>query len=166
MNVRPAALSDAAEISDIYNYYVRTSHATFELKEIDVSEMIDRIRHAVIRHEFLVAEIEGAIAGYAYGRAFRPREAYQHSVEVSVYVCDRSIGSNVGTELYSVLIPELIEKGFHTLIAGISLPNEASIRLHEKFGFEKVAHFKEVGRKFDRWVDVGYWQLLTSVSLT
>jgi phosphinothricin acetyltransferase len=77
-----------------------------------------------------------------------------------VYVKRGSEGRNVGTLLYESLLDEIRKGDFHAVIGGISLPNDASVRLHEKFGFEKVAHFREVGRKFGRWIDVGYWQLL------
>src|SRR4029077_5021381 len=95
-----------------------------------------------------------------YGRRYRPRFAYLHSIEISVYVKHGSGKQNIGTNLYESLIAEIRQKDLHAVIGGISLPNDASVRLHEKFGFEKVAHFREVGRKFGRWIDVGYWELI------
>ena len=162
MNIRTATLADAAQIVEIYNYYIETSHATFELETIDAAEMENRLRETFQKnYPFYVCEINGEIVGYAYGRYFRPRRAYLHSIEVSVYIKNGFEGKSIGTLLYQKLIPEILEKGFHAVIAGVSLPNEASIRLHEKFGFEKVAHFREVGFKFGRWIDVAYWELLS-----
>ena len=161
MNIRKAAIEDAAQIAEIYNYYIKTSHATFELETIDSNEMKNRIRETFQKnYPFFVCEENEEIVGYAYGRMFRPRRAYLHSIEVSVYIRKGSEGKQIGTRLYEKLLHEILQNDFHAIIAGISLPNDASIRLHEKFGFEKVAHFREVGFKFERWIDVGYWELL------
>ena len=161
MNIRPVNKQDAAQIAGIYNYYIETSHSTFELDAIDSNEMENRISESFARdYPFFVCEENGEILGYAYGRQFRPRRAYRHSIEVSVYIKNGAQGKSIGTRLYERLFPEIRQKDFHALIAGISLPNEASVRLHEKFGFEKVAHFREVGFKFGRWIDVGYWELI------
>ncbi|HEX8367355.1 MAG TPA: GNAT family N-acetyltransferase [Pyrinomonadaceae bacterium] len=161
MNIRPVNKQDAAQIAGIYNYYIETSHATFELDAIDSNAMENRISESFARdYPFFVCEENGEILGYAYGRQFRPRRAYRHSIEVSVYIKNGAQGKSIGTRLYERLFPEIRQKDFHALIAGISLPNEASVRLHEKFGFEKVAHFREVGFKFGRWIDVGYWELI------
>ena len=161
MTVRTADLEDTAQIVEIYNTYVRSSHATFEVEPINAAEMALRMGESIDgAYRSLVAEENGCIAGYAYGHRFRPRAAYLHSIELSVYIDDRFTGRGIGTALYSILIPDIISKGFHAVIAGISLPNDASIRLHEKFGFEKIAHFREVGLKFERWIDVGYWELI------
>jgi phosphinothricin acetyltransferase len=162
MNIRKATINDAAQIAEIYNYYIKTSHATFELETIDAAEMENRISETFQKnYPFFVCEENGEILGYAYGRMFRPRRAYQHSIEVSVYIKNGVEGRGVGTHLYEKLFPEILQKDFHAIIAGISLPNDTSIRLHEKFGFEKVAHFREVGFKFGRWIDVAYWELLS-----
>ncbi|HEX8246570.1 MAG TPA: GNAT family N-acetyltransferase [Pyrinomonadaceae bacterium] len=161
MNIRPVNKQDAAQIAEIYNYYIETSHATFELETIDAAEMENRIKESFARdYPFFVGEAGAEILGYAYGRQFRPRRAYRHSIEVSVYIKNGAHGKGIGTKLYERLFTEILQKDFHAVIAGISLPNEASIKLHEKFGFEKVAHFREVGFKFGRWIDVGYWELI------
>jgi len=165
MDIRSAVASDSAQIAEIYNYYIENSHATFETERIDASEMLRRMEEGwTAGYPFLVYEDQDAVVGYAYGRRYRPRFAYLHSIEISVYVKHGSEGKNIGTLLYSQLISEIQQTNFHAVIGGISLPNDASIRLHEKFGFEKVAHFPEVGRKFDRWIDVGYWELLLDKS--
>ncbi len=163
MIVRPARPDDATQIAYIYNHYIATSHVTFELDPIDGDEILQRMEEVWDRgYPFLVYNEGGGIFGYAYGHAFRPRAAYARSIETSVYVKPGHDGMGVGTALYNDLISEIQAGEFHSIIAGISLPNESSIHLHEKFGFKKVAHFAEVGRKFGRWIDVGYWQLLLS----
>ena len=161
MDIRPATAPDSDPLSKIYNYYIATSHATFELAPIDAADMLQRIQNTIVEGlPFLVAEVDGSIAGYAYGRPFRPRPGYKHTVEVAVYVDVDSQGKGIAQALYRELFEKLFEAGAHSLIATISLPNDRSVRLHERLGFVKTGHFREVGRKFDRWIDVGYWQLL------
>ncbi len=161
MQVRTAKDDDAIDIAYIYNYYIATSHATFEIEPIDEAEMLRRIEECwYAGYPFLVCEENDEIVGYAYGRRFRPRQAYDHSVEVSVYIRPGHTDRKIGNLLYDALLQEIRKGNFHAIIAGISLPNDASVKLHENFGFEKVAHFREVGYKFDRWIDVGYWELI------
>jgi L-amino acid N-acyltransferase YncA len=161
MQVRAAKDDDAIDIAYIYNYYIATSHATFEIEPIDEAEMLRRIEECwYAGYPFLVCEENDQIVGYAYGRRFRVRPAYAHSVEVSVYIRPGYTDRKIGHLLYEALLDEIKKGDFHAIIAGISLPNDASVKLHENFGFEKVAHFREVGRKFERWIDVGYWQLI------
>ncbi len=161
IQVRSAKHDDAVDIAYIYNYYIATSHATFEIEPVNAVEMLSRMQDALhAGYPFLVCEEKDEIVGYAYGRYFRPRPAYMHSIEVSVYVRPGHAERSIGKMLYEKLFDEIRNGDFHSIIAGISLPNDASVRLHEKFGFEKVAHFCEVGRKFDRWIDVGYWELI------
>lgn len=166
MEIRPVNRTDASEIAEIYNYYIENFHATFETETIDGAEMLSRIEEGqAAGYPFLVGHFGNEIVGYAYGRRFRPRFAYLHSIEVSVYVKHGNRGQQIGTLLYQALLSEIRQKDFHAVIGGISLPNDASVRLHERFGFEKVAHFREVGRKFGRWIDVGYWQLILNKTL-
>jgi Sortase and related acyltransferases len=164
MNIRSATSDDAEQIAEIYNHYVATSHATFELEAVDADEMARRVAETVGQgYPFLVADSDGTIGGYAYGRPFRPRPGYRHAVEVAVYVHPERQGKGIANRLYAELLPQLFNNGAHSMIATIALPNNASVRLHEKFSFVKSGHFREVGRKFDRWVDVGYWQLLRQI---
>jgi phosphinothricin acetyltransferase len=107
---------------------------------------------------WLVLEEEGAVIGYACAVRWKSRAAYQHSVESTIYLAPELSGAGRGVALYSALMEQLKLLGVHCVLAGIAQPNEASVGLHEKLGFSKVAHLAEVGRKFDRWVDVGYWQ--------
>jgi phosphinothricin acetyltransferase len=161
MQIRPAVPADGPQVAAIYNYYIETSHATFELEPVDTAEMEKRMRETDRGgYPFFVAEDEGEIVGYAYGRYFRPRAAYRHSIEVSVYIRNGHEGRGIGKKLYDELFPVIFAGDFHAVIAGVSLPNDASVKLHEGFGFEKVAHFREVGFKLGRWIDVGYWELL------
>ena len=152
---------DAEAIAAIYAHHVLHGTASYEVEPPSVADTLAKIRRiSNPGWPFIVAELEGEVVGYAYGHSFRPRPAYMHSIEVSVYVRPGRTEGNIGTMLYEKLLDEIKKGDFHAVIGGISLPNDASVRLHEKFGFEKVAHFREVGRKFDRWIDVGYWELI------
>jgi phosphinothricin acetyltransferase len=99
------------------------------------------------------------VVGYAYATKWRVRPAYRHSVESTIYLDQAFAGRGLGRVLYETLLDELRRRELHRVIAGIALPNEASVGLHEAIGFRKAAHFSEVGRKFGRWIDVGYWEL-------
>lgn len=161
MRVREVRPGDAERLAVIYDHYVLNSHSTFEVDPIEVAEMASRIGSlSSDGYPFYVAEAENRISGYAYAHRYRERPAYSRTVEVSVYVAPENTGQGIGRKLYEILIPKLAERGFHAVIAGISLPNEASVNLHERFRFERVAHFLEVGLKFGRWIDVGYWELV------
>lgn len=159
IDVRPVRLEDIEPITDIYNHYIARSVISFEQETIAPGEMAERVRSADPL-PWLVAEHDGTVIGYAYAGSWKGRCAYQQSVEVTVYLSPDSAGRGAGSALYRRLLSELRQAGVHTAIGGIALPNDASVALHEKFGFRKVAHFAEVGRKFDRWIDVGYWQLI------
>jgi phosphinothricin acetyltransferase len=157
--IRPATTQDAARFCDIYNHYVLHSTITFEEKAVSVDEMTQRIGEALEGLPWLVWVEVAGIQGFAYASKWKGRCAYRYSAESTVYLADGSTGRGIGTKLYEALFAELRERKLHTIIGGIALPNAASIALHEKLGFEKVAHFREVGRKFGQWIDVGYWQV-------
>jgi len=156
--IRLAKLSDAKAIADIYNYYVKNTCITFEEKEVSQDEMEERIQEKLDKYVFLVWEEDGQLLGYAYAGEWKGRCAYKYTVESSVYLKNETAGRGIGTKLYEELLELLKQKGFHIVLAGIAIPNEASIALHEKMGFEKTGIMNEVGYKFDRWIDVGYWQ--------
>ena len=160
MNIRKVESADAAQIAEIYNYYILKTHHTFETEALSADEMRERIGETSEEYPFLVAESDGAIQGYVYAAQFKLRQAYKHSVEASIYVRIQAKQKGIGSELYEEFLEELKETDVHALMAGISLPNEASVKFHEKLGYEKVAHFKEVGYKLGRWVDVGFWEML------
>lgn len=151
---------DAVSIVEIYNHYISETAVTFETETLSPDNMSDRI--AKIQSDnlpWLIAEDDmGKVIGYAYASKWRERFAYRFSVEITVYLSPCSSGNGVGTMLYEALFSELRLRSIHCVIGGITLPNQASISLHEKFNLEKVAHFKEVGFKFNQWHDVGYWQ--------
>lgn len=154
---------DAGAIALIYNHYVKTSIATFDVEPRTNDYFEERIREVQKSHPWIVFEgNDEHILGYAYGVQLKPRHAYRFSVEISVYLHEDAAGQGVGTKLYTALIDRLKKRGVHAVIGGVSLPNEASVKLHEKLGFEKVAHFKEVGFKFNKWIDVGYWEKIIS----
>jgi L-amino acid N-acyltransferase YncA len=159
--VRPAVPRDAEALARIYNHYVRATIITFEEEDVAPREMESRVREVEAASlPWLVAENgAGAVAGFAHASKWKGRCAYRYSAEVTVYVDPDGRGRGAGASLYASLISMLRERGVHVLLAGIALPNEASVAIHEKFGFEKVAHLKEVGFKFEKWIDVGYWQL-------
>ncbi|SNS42727.1 phosphinothricin acetyltransferase [Ekhidna lutea] len=160
--IRDATNKDAAAIAKIYNHYILHSHSTFEIGPIDENEMISRIER--VQNEFhlpwLVLEEDGIILGYAYATQWKARVAYSKTTETSIYLQKDQGGKGYGKPLYSKLMSQLKTLGYHAIIDGMSLPNEASRVLHEKLGFKKIGEFKEVGYKFDRWIDVGYWELI------
>ena len=156
LTVRRAEEGDVAAITAIYNHYVESSIATFEETPVTPAEIVRRM--TTTRTGWWVAEREDQLLGYAYADDFKSRSAYRYSLEVSVYLHHDSQGAGAGTALYERLFEEMRTDGYHLAIAGISLPNAASVALHEKFGMEKVAHFYEVGYKLGKWIDVGYWQ--------
>jgi phosphinothricin acetyltransferase len=158
MKIRKVKLNDAENIAEIYNFYIQQTHHTFETRPLSVEVMRDRISEIIKDYPYLVAEIDGRVFGYAYAAQFKLREAYQHSAEVSIYVKNDAKKRGIGSMIYQELFDELEDSDIHALIAGIPMPNDASVRFHEKLGFEKVAHFKEVGYKLGRWIDVGYWE--------
>jgi len=160
MNIRRANSDNAGQIAEIYNFYILNTHHTFETEPLSAEEMRERVAEICESYPYLVAEENGEILGYVYATQFKLRQAYKHSVEASIYVKNQAKQKGIGSKLYEKLLAELAETDVHAIIAGISLPNEASVKFHEKLGYEKVAHFKEVGYKLGRWVDVGFWEML------
>lgn len=160
MNIRKVESADAAQIAEIYNYYILKTHHTFETEALSADEMRERIAETSEHYPYLIAEADGEIQGYIYAAQFKLRQAYKHSVEASIYVRNQAKQKGIGSALYEVFLEDLQETDVHAIMAGISLPNDASVKFHEKLGYEKVAHFREVGYKLGRWVDVGFWEML------
>ena len=158
--IRPVELSDCKSITDIYNYYIETTVITFEEIPMTVPEMQKRVNEIRELFPYLVYEENGEIMGYAYVDAFHSRCAYRFTLEDSIYVRNGQQGKGIGRALLDELLNEVKKRDAHSIIAKIALPNERSIKLHEAFGFKNVGTLKEVGRKFDRWLDVGYWELI------
>jgi L-amino acid N-acyltransferase YncA len=163
MNIRPVYLTDAAQIAEIYNYYILNSHQTFETESLTASEMQQRIAEITVKYPYLVAEEDNEILGYTHAARFGFRQAFEYSADVSIYVKNAAKQKGIGTRLYFDLFDELAETNIHAIIAGISLPNDSGVRFHEKLGFKKVAHFNEIGYKLGRWVDVGYWEFINRI---
>jgi phosphinothricin acetyltransferase len=159
--IRPADQEDAEGIAAIYNPYILATAITFEEVTVSSGEIRQRIeRLHALGYPWLVAEVDGRLAGYAYASRWRERPAYRYTAESTIYLSQESSGHGYGKKLYSTLLDELRAAGIHVVIGVITIPNPASVALHEKLGFKKVAHFSEVGFKFDCWLDVGYWQLI------
>ena len=157
--IRPATPQDAAAIAQIYNYYVRDTIVTFEEDEVPVEDMAARIAETQAGGlPWIVFDEDGAVVGYASASRWKARSAYRFAVESSVYLAPQAVGRGIGSQLYEVLFTQLKVRGMHAVIGGISLPNPASVALHEKFGMAPIGCFREVGFKFGQWVDVGYWQ--------
>jgi len=159
--LRPATPADAAAIADIYNHYVLNSIVTFEEEAVSTDDMAGRIREILgAGLPWLVWNEKGRVLGYAYASKWKSRCAYRYAAEATVYLDQTATGRGIGTKLYVALFDRLKREKFHSVIGGVALPNPASAALHETLGFQKVAHFKEVGWKFEKWIDVGYWELI------
>lgn len=158
--IRKVIPEDASDIASIYNYYVSETSITFETEQVSVSEMTQRILDISGQFPYLIYEEAGRILGYAYASSWKKRNAYRHTVESTIYLDPATHGRGVGSLLMEALLDELKRSPIHAVIACISLPNPSSIKLHEKLGFRQVSCFKEVGFKFNRWIDVGDWERL------
>ena len=156
--VRVATAADAEAIAAIYAPYVRHTAFSFEETPPSGPEMASRIKAALPTHPFLVFQEVGGPVGFAYAGAHGPRAAYRWSCNVSVYVALGAHRRGVGRALYAALFELLERQGFHSLFAGITLPNDESVGLHESMGFVNLGTYREVGFKFGAWHDVGYWR--------
>ena len=153
--------NDAKAIADIYNHYVKESVATFDTEPWSEEKMRERIEELSRNFPYMVYRLtDGEIAGYCYAHPWKEKDAYRLTLETTVYISPTHTGKGIGKELMTRLIEDCRSKGFRTLIACITQDNEASFRLHEKLGFEKVSHFRKVGMKFDRWLDVIDYELI------
>lgn len=157
--IRPVTLQDAPAITSIYNEYVEHSVVTFETLPISEETMRSRIAEIQQSYPYLVYEAEGQVIAYSYVHAWKTRKAYEHTAETTIFVHPDHKQKGIGAELVRHLIEECRQRHFHILIACITTSNTASIILHQKLGFQKVAHYHEVGWKFDQWLDVADYQL-------
>ncbi|MGQ7461014.1 GNAT family N-acetyltransferase [Streptococcus suis] len=158
INIRSVQIEDAADLVAIYAPYVENTAITFETEIPTVADFASRIEKTLKQFPYLVAVEEGQILGYAYASTYKDRAAYDWTVELSVYVSRKVRGKGIGSLLYAALEEELTARGFKNFLACIALPNPASLALHEKRGYEQVAHFKKVGYKFDTWHDIVWLQ--------
>lgn len=158
--VRRAESRDLARITEIYNHYVATTPITFDVEPYTEEERAPWLAQFGPRgrHQLFVAERAGRVIGYAGSLPFRPKAAYETSVELTIYVAADERARGVGPRLYAALFEALRGEDVHRLLAGITLPNDASVRLHERLGFRAVGVYTEVGRKLGRYWDVGWWE--------
>tara|TARA_R110002049_G_scaffold41236_4_gene124499 strand:+ start:2010 stop:2492 length:483 start_codon:yes stop_codon:yes gene_type:complete len=157
--IRTFQIEDTKQLLDIYNYYVLNSVATFDDEPLSLETFSEKVTCIKEDYPFIVFEENHEILGYAYGNKFRPKPAYNKTVESTVYVKDGVHGKQIGTKLYTELLKLLKQENYHIVLGVLTLPNAASVKLHEKFGFTQVADLKQVGFKFGKWQDVGFWQL-------
>jgi phosphinothricin acetyltransferase len=158
MKLRAATPDDAAAIADIYAPFVRESAVSFETEPPDEAAMRARIEAAGNLYPWLVGEGSGKILGYAYAAPFRTRTAYRFTVETTIYLSRGACGRGLGAALYAPLLDMLEAQGFTQAIAAVTLPNDASVRLHERLGFAAAGVYRQVGWKLGAWHDVGLWQ--------
>lgn len=156
--LRLAKKEDAVAILDIYAPYIKNTSITFETEVPSVASFAERIENYLKNYPWLVCEINGKIAGYAYGSKYRERTAYQWSIECSVYVDEKYWKHGVAKALYTALFEILKQQGFMNVYAVINLPNEKSVAFHERLGFIHFADFENVGYKLGKWKTVGWWQ--------
>lgn len=165
LTIRQAVSSDLPALVEIYNYAILETTATFDL---DKQSVADRQAwfdsHSKDSFPLLVAEEKGNVLGYSGLLPFRDKEAYRYTAELSIYVHPRAHGRGIGKRLMQAIIEQAQTIGYHVIIAGITAGNDASMRLHEQFGFERVGVFREVGYKFDAWQDVHFYQLTLPLS--
>jgi phosphinothricin acetyltransferase len=156
IRIRPAELSDLPRLTEIYKDYLRTSPITFDIDEVRTENrggwFEDHSDRA--RHRLLVAEDSERVIGYAGTGSYRSKGAYDTTVETTIYVAPVAVGGRIGTRLYRALFDAIANEGIRRIVAGITLPNDASVKLHERFGFTRVGVFAENGRKFGRYWDV------------
>lgn len=158
IKIRSAVVTDVKELLSIYTPYIKETAITFETTVPTEEEFSQRVERILQDFPYLVAVEEKKILGYAYASPYYNRSAYDWTVELSVYVAQDARGKGVGGLLYCHLEEVLLKRGFKNLLACIALPNDASLKMHEKMGYEQVAHFKKVGYKFGVWHDIVWLQ--------
>ncbi|HEX2617640.1 MAG TPA: arsinothricin resistance N-acetyltransferase ArsN1 family B [Flavobacteriales bacterium] len=158
--IRTATPADAPAICRIYAPFIRDTTITFEEEPVPVAEMERRITTTTANYPWLVLDTDAGVIGYAYATRWRERHAYRYTVETAIYLAPEAQGKGLGAPLYTALLAALRERGSRVAMGVIALPNASSVALHERLGFHKAGHFERVGYKFDRWIDVGLWQLM------
>lgn len=157
--VRPFAAGDVAAANALTNHFIEHTAVHFAYEPASDAAFHAAWAKGAADHPWLVAEVDGGFAAYAKASRWRERAAYARTAETTVYVGLAWQGRGVGRATYGALLDELRRRGFRTAIGGITLPNDGSVRLHEGLGFRHVGTFRNVGHKFDRWHDVGFWQI-------
>ena len=159
IKLRIARPEDADALLKIYEYYVTSTTVTFEYDPPSVEEFSDRIAARLTKYPYIVAELDGRIVGYAYAAEYRSRRAYDHSVELSVYVSREERHTGIGTRLYTALVSLLRAQNFATAYVCITIPNSPSVAFHEEMGFELIGYFHKAGYKHGAWLDVAWYEL-------
>lgn len=157
--IRPVTTNDAQQLADIYNHYILNTVVTFDDIPFTIKAFEEKINSIYKVYPFFVFEENNKILGYSYANKWREKPAYRYTVESTVYLHTDALGRQIGSTLYAKLLSDLKHQNYHVVVGGLTLPNDASVKLHEKFGFKQVSHYKEVGLKFNKWLDVGFWQL-------
>ena len=157
---RPAHVSDLPRLTEIYNHYVLNSYVTFDVEPVTLEERREWFAQFAVTgpHRLVVAEEDGVVLGYAGSFHFRTRCAYEGTIETTVYCAPEAVGRGIGSALYGALFETLRDESLHVVIGAIALPNPQSIVLHERFGFVLAGVTHEVGRKFDRYWDVAWYE--------
>ena len=159
--IRNVKMSDAKDITEIYNYYIENTVITFQTDPLSVEETEKKIEEILLKgFPYIVYEENNEVIGYAYAGVWRDRKAYEITLETSIYLDQSKIKKGIGRQLYKELIERSRQIGVHSLIGVVSVPNEGSKKLHLEFGFELLGTFKEVGQKFNKYVSVEFWQLM------
>jgi phosphinothricin acetyltransferase len=158
--LRPVVPEDAPGIADIYNHYIRNTVITFEEEPVSPGAMAKRIAEVIPRYPWFVWEEGGELAGYAYAHGWHERAAYRFAVEDSIYLKPGWERRGIGRRLLERLIGDLRRQKVHVVMSAITVPNPASVGLHESLGFKKTGQINEIGFKLGKWLDVGYWELI------
>jgi phosphinothricin acetyltransferase len=158
VQIRPAVLSDLARLTEIYNHYIINTPITFDLEPYTVEKRTPWFQQFALagRYRLLVAEENGIILGYAGTMRWRPKAAYDTTVETTIYCAPEAVGEGIGTRLYQAVFEAIAEENVHQIVAGYTMPNAATAALHERLGFRPVGVFKEVGYKFGKYWDVAW----------
>lgn len=158
--IRPMTLNDVSEITCIYAHYVNNTVVTFDTKVPSKTEMRERLLPIIGNCPAWVCVEEGKIAGYCYAHEWKTKKAYSSTAETTIYLHPDHLRKGYGRILMEQLIEDCRKRSYHALIACITIPNEPSVKLHERLDFKQVSHFHEVGRKFNRWLDVADYELI------
>lgn len=160
MEIRTFTPKDVDAIAAIYNYHILNTTVVFETQPFDAEKMQAMLTEIASSYPFIIADDGGQLVGFAYVHAWKTKKAYDKTVESTLYIREDMKGRGIGSFLLQELLLQCRQRGLHAVIACITQENEESIRFHEKHGFQKVSHFRQVGRKFDRWLDVYDYELL------
>jgi phosphinothricin acetyltransferase len=165
IRIRRAERSDLARLAEIYNYYVNNTPITFDLEPVTIEDRAAWLEHHSngARYQLFVADEAGCVLGWAGTGRFRDRAAYDTSVETTIYCAPEATGRGIGSTMYHVLFEAIRNEDINRVLAGITIPNEASVRLHKRFGFKPIGTFSEVGRKFGKYWDVLWMQRPLSI---